>query len=472
MNAQFIARRLAFAATVLALVAVVEGLGALGTSVAPASEPLLLSGARILDARAGRYLPTAAVLIVGDRIDGIFSSVPATLPPNTRRIDLAGGILVPGLGDMFAAASPDGSADADFYYAMALAHGVTQFRVVGAKLPWAASQRERAKTGDILAPRLAIGGPRLDQQVAASLTVRAVADAQTARREVAEQASLGAEWVSAGASTGPEVSLAILRAARAGKLRVSGEPGATPMAEWFRIGVDAIDRVGFFTRSVEACEKELKARPDFPARDREAAVDYLWQHASPADIRVAPAATVRRQVTVIPLLASFNGVLDAEELRGDPALAALPSRWRDALLARAHPPGWPRAAAAAQAANARARMVKALSAAGVRLAPGVDVEATGYSVPGAGVHRELSLLVSAGLAPADAIRAATINCAEMLGAGATLGQIRTGFKADLIAVEGDPLANIEDLRRIKLIVRGGEALTQAELLAQARRAAR
>ena len=102
----------------------------------------------------------------------------------------------------------------------------------------------------------------------------------------------------------------------------------------------------------------------------------------------------------------------------------------------------------------------------------MDVESTGYNVPGAGVHEELSLLVAAGLSPGDAVRAATINCAELLAAGGSLGQIKPGYQADLIAVDGDPLSRIEDLRRIRLIVRGGEVLDPRQLLAQARRAVR
>jgi hypothetical protein len=456
-------------AAILALAAVSVALAAQAPST---PEPLVLTNVRVLDVRAGRYVPAAAVLVTGDRIDAVLSAMPAAFPTNARRIDLGGATLVPGLGDMFAAASPDGSADADFYYAMALAHGVTQFRVVGARLPWAASQRERARSGEILAPRLAIGGPRLEQTALPSFTVRTVGDAAAVRREVGEQASLGAEWVSVGASTNPDTYRAIVRTARAAKLRISGQPGATPLSELVRIGVDAIDRVGFAARSIDEIEKELKNRPDFPAQDAAAAVDYLWQHAVAADLRPVVPAALRARVAVIPLLGSFGGTLDADELRGDPALAALPAKWKDGLLSRAHPASWSGAASAAQAAGARSRVAKALATAGVRLVTGVDVESDGYNVPGAGVHRELALLVKAGLTPAEAIRTATVNCAELLGSGATLGQIKVGFRADLIAVEGDPLANVGDLRRIKLVVRGGEALNPTTLLAQARRAVR
>jgi imidazolonepropionase-like amidohydrolase len=193
----------------VALVTLLLTLGAVmaaqRAAVPPAPGPLLLTGARVLDVREGRYLPAAGVLIGGDRVDAILAAIPASLPAGTRRIDLAGATLVPGLGDMFATASPDGSADADFYYAMALAHGVTSYRVVGARLPWAASERGRVAAGEIVAPRLWIGGPGLEQEGAMSFATRRVADAAAAAREVAAQASLGAQWVSVAGGTSPEV---------------------------------------------------------------------------------------------------------------------------------------------------------------------------------------------------------------------------------------------------------------------------
>jgi imidazolonepropionase-like amidohydrolase len=460
------------ATSVLAALAICAGLAVVQGAVHVASEPLLLTGARLLDTRAGRYVHAPAVLIVGDRIDAILAEPPANLPAGARRIDLSGKTLVPGLGDMFAWASPDGSTDADFYYAMALAHGVTSYRVVGARLPWAASQRARVKSGEVLAPRLWIGGPRLDQQGEPSLVMRRVPDAAAARSEVAEQAELGADWVSVSGTTRPDVYRAVVQAARAAKLRVSGEPGSTAAAELIRLGVDAIDRLGFVGRSRDELERDLSGRPDFPRGDGDAATDYLWRYAGGADLGPVSPQPLGQRIVVIPMLASFNGTLSAESLKQDAALQALPPRWREALQRRAHAAAWPGAARATAAAEVRRQLVRSFIAAGARVATGVDVASTGYNVPGAGVHRELALLVSAGLSNADVIRAATVNCAELVGSASTLGQIRAGFKADLIAVDGDPLAKIADLQRITLIVRGGEVLDRDQLLAQARRAIR
>jgi hypothetical protein len=457
---------------VLAALALCGGIAVVRSAGQGAPEPLLLTGARILDARAGRYVDAPAVLVVGDRIDAVLQEPPPNLPAGTRRIDLAGKTLVPGLGDMFAWTSPDGSTDADFYYAMALAHGVTTYRVVGARLPWGASQRERVTSGEVLAPRLWVGGLRLDQQGEPSLAVRRVADAASARREVDEQASLGADWVSIAGTTTPDVGRAAVQAARTQKKRVSAEPGAMSTLGLIRLGVDAIDRVGFVSRSRDDVERETSGRPDYPRDDRDAAADYLWQYAGGADARPVISKAQQQRIALIPMLASFNGALVAASLKQDPVLQALPGRWRDTLLRRARPANWVGAARAAQAAAIRGRSVRAFLAAGVRIVTAVDVASNGYNVPGAGVHRELAMLVAAGLSPAEAIRAATVNCADLVGAGTTLGQIAVGFQADLIAVEGDPLAKIEDLQRITLIVRGGAVLERPQLLAQARRAIR
>lgn len=456
----------------LAALALCGGIAVVRGAGQGAPEPLLLTGARILDARAGRYVDAPAVLVVGDRIDAVLKEPPPNLPPGTRRIDLAGKTLVPGLGDMFAWTSPDGSTDADFYYAMALAHGVTTYRVVGARLPWGAAQRERVKSGEVLAPRLWVGGLRLDQQGEPSLGVRRVADAASARREVDEQASLGADWVSIAATTTPDVGRAAVQAARAQKKRVSAEPGAMSTLGLIRLGVDAIDRVGFVSRSRDDVEREASGRPDYPRDDRDAAADYLWRYAGGTDARPVIPKAQQQRIALVPLLASFNGALVAASLKQDPALQALPARWRDTLMHRARSANSAGAARAAQAAAIRGRAVRAFLAAGARIVTAVDVASNGYNVPGAGVHRELAMLVAAGLSPAEAIRAATVNCADLVGAGTTLGQIAVGFQADLIAVEGDPLAKIEDLQRITLILRGGEVLERQQLLAQARRAIR
>ncbi len=99
---------------------------------------------------------------------------------------------------------------------------------------------------------------------------------------------------------------------------------------------------------------------------------------------------------------------------------------------------------------ARAALVRA-RALGVTVVNGSDL---GVFPHGQGV-RELELLVEAGLSPAEALRAATSVAARALGVDGQVGALRPGLAGDLLAVEGDPTRAIGDLRRVRLVVKGG-----------------
>ncbi len=100
--------------------------------------------------------------------------------------------------------------------------------------------------------------------------------------------------------------------------------------------------------------------------------------------------------------------------------------------------------------RARETFKKAL-AAGVTIANGSDM---GVFAHGDGA-RELELLVEYGMKPADALRAATSVAARTIGWQDRVGTVRPGLLADLVAVEGDPTAEIKSLRRVRLVMKGG-----------------
>ena len=107
--------------------------------------------------------------------------------------------------------------------------------------------------------------------------------------------------------------------------------------------------------------------------------------------------------------------------------------------------------------------VKALLATGVPLLAGTDAPNPG-TAHGVSMHRELELLVAAGLTPEQALRAATSTPARIFGLN-DRGRIAPGLRADLLLVEGDPTSNIVDTRRIAGIWKAGtrvERSTAAE----------
>lgn len=90
--------------------------------------------------------------------------------------------------------------------------------------------------------------------------------------------------------------------------------------------------------------------------------------------------------------------------------------------------------------------------AGVRIAFGTDA---GVSKHGRNAD-EFLLMVQHGMTPATAIHAATVNAADLLGLGDQIGRIAPGMAADIIAVDGDPLANVAALQDVRFVMQAGE----------------
>jgi hypothetical protein len=105
-----------------------------------------------------------------------------------------------------------------------------------------------------------------------------------------------------------------------------------------------------------------------------------------------------------------------------------------------------------------------LARAGVTIGTGTDI----WQIP-TGVHMELEELVAAGLSPLDAIRAATGDAARIIGAERDLGTIALGKWADLVILDGDPVSDIRNSRRIWAVLQAGRVLDRAALVARLRR---
>ena len=98
---------------------------------------------------------------------------------------------------------------------------------------------------------------------------------------------------------------------------------------------------------------------------------------------------------------------------------------------------------------------------GGRVTAGTDAPINPY---GLALLMELESYASGGLTPVEVLRTATTVSAEALGAGADLGSIEPGKLADLVVIDGNPLANIRDLRRVKRVVKDGQVFELDALL--------
>jgi imidazolonepropionase-like amidohydrolase len=198
--------------------------------------------------------------------------------------------------------------------------------------------------------------------------------------------------------------------------------------------------------------------------------DDAWLAAGAKELAALQSRLVRGRVTLVPMMAAAMARAFPEEVAGDPALAILPEARRAALAAALGKLAAADVAKAKRAWTSQAAFLKRFVAARGRVAAGTGFELGGYPAPGIGLHRELAALVRAGLAPAEAIRAATSTAADLAGAGPSAARIAPRAAADFIIVAGDPLKRIEDLASITHVVRAGEVLDPKLLLARAKQA--
>ena len=99
------------------------------------------------------------------------------------------------------------------------------------------------------------------------------------------------------------------------------------------------------------------------------------------------------------------------------------------------------------------------SSASTRTVAGTD--AGWRYTPFDGLPTEIALLREAGAAPGEAIVAATSAAAEAMGIAGETGSLREGLQADMIAVAGDPLADVAVLRRPAMVMLGGRIVARA-----------
>jgi imidazolonepropionase-like amidohydrolase len=92
---------------------------------------------------------------------------------------------------------------------------------------------------------------------------------------------------------------------------------------------------------------------------------------------------------------------------------------------------------------------------GVKIAYGTDAGGYAWTEPQA---RELTYMVRYGMTPLQAIQSATRVGAELLGREADLGTVEAGRYADIIAVSGDPLADIAELEKVRFVMKGGQTV--------------
>jgi hypothetical protein len=108
---------------------------------------------------------------------------------------------------------------------------------------------------------------------------------------------------------------------------------------------------------------------------------------------------------------------------------------------------------------------RAFVKAGGLLGAGVDPTGVGGALPGFGDQRNFELLIEAGFTPVEAIQIMTYNGARILGVDKELGSIAAGKIADLVVINGDPIARPAEIRKTTIVFKNGVGYDSAKILA-------
>jgi len=408
-------------------------------SAADAPTRVVIRAARLIDGRGDRPIAPAVILIENDRIAQVGSNV--SVPAGALVIDLGPATILPGLIDVHDHLTfvPENSgyrslgvsAPRQALYGASNAYrtlraGFTSVRNVAASDFADVALRDAIDAGEIPGPRLLVSGPPLgitgghcDNNLLPSefhFREGGVADGPwEARSKVREVIKYGADLIKICASGG-----VLSKGDQPGTPQYSPEEMKELIVEAHRLG----RKVAAHAHGTQSIKEAILA-----------GVDSV-EHASLVDdegIRLA------REHGTFFVMDIYN---DDFILQVGEKVGMLPeSIEKEKKLGRLQ----------------RENFRKAVQA-GVRMAFGTD----GGVYPHGDNAKQFAYMVQYGMTPMQAIQAATMNAAELMGWKDRVGSIEPGKYADLIAVSGDPLSDVRQLEKVGFVMKGG-AVVKNEL---------
>jgi imidazolonepropionase-like amidohydrolase len=424
---------------------------------------IALLGATLIDGSGGPPIAASAVVIRRGLIESVGSRADFQLPERTRELDVTGRWIMPGLVDAHVHLVDPQAGVARWSMARYLAWGVTTVRDMHGPLRSVLAVRQELDRGWRPGPRVYAAGSMLDGAPSTYPDAITARNAKDARRGVDRLVNAGTDLVKVYTRVDRTLIGPLLDEARAFNLPVAGHLGLTDAVTAARRGLTSLEHLSGIP---EAALEDPS--PLYTAHERSflagwTASERAWDGLDSATLARVAGVLAARNVIVVPTLVlheTFSRLDDPAVLQ-DTMLATVPEaergRWNVAdMIERAE---WSRSDFAAfRSARARQDLfLRTFHAKGGRIAVGTDA-ANQMLIPGYAAHRELELLVQAGLTPAEAISAATRNGALLLRVD-SLGLIAPGKVADLLVLNRDPLADIRNSLAIEQVMSRGRMLS-------------
>jgi imidazolonepropionase-like amidohydrolase len=415
-------------------VVVLCGINFSWSQAAPASKTVVIHAVRLLDVKTGKTLANQTIVIQGDKIASVGSDT--QIPAGAQVVDLSNATVLPGLIDAhthvtmptnfgysrLAISVPREALTGARNARVTLDAGFTTIRNVGASGFTDVALRDAINAGDVPGPRMLVSGPALgitgghcDNDMLPfeyHAQSEGVADGvEAVQHKTREMIKYGADLIKI-CATGGVLS-----------------HGDNPQASQY-----TLEEMKAIVADAHRLGRKVAAHAHGAQGIRwasEAGVDSI-EHGSYID-DAAIAEMKKNGTYLVPTLYLGDWFLENAERIGTPP--DLIAKAREVLPA------------------ARKNVARAF-AAGVKVGFGTDAAVYPH---GLNAH-EFAVMVKLGLTPLQAIQAATINDADLLGWSDKVGTLEAGKWADIVAVDGDPLADITTLERVKFVMKGGEVV--------------
>ncbi|HKP12289.1 MAG TPA: amidohydrolase family protein [Blastocatellia bacterium] len=387
---------------------------------------LVITNARLLDPGANRVLPSAFVVIRDGRISEVHASQEATgLPAGVPVLDAGGKTLMPGLMDNhyhYWSAFDGGSL---------LVRGITEIRDPGVAISMSMNFKEAIALGLLEGPDIYTCGPLIDGLDGYHPYV----DVELNRPEAAAPLvralkAQGVDGLKVYFMLNPDVLRAVVKEARAVGLPVTGHIGVrTGWREAMDAGISGFNHIRLWhdllpiERQPQGEDESLDAGKNMIAR-----MQANWGDIDPDG----------------PATGEIIKLMIAHRVGFDPTLAI--QRINDSE--RKHF-GIEQFAIMKDSYRRMSRFVARAERMGVLLLAGTDNES---------LFEELEAYAAAGVPNMAILKAATVNGAAWLGKQNDFGTMEAGKRANLILVDGDPLKDVKDLRRVSAVIKNGRVV--------------
>lgn len=386
------------------------------------SGSVVLRGARIITMRGDEVLPRADVLVTDNRIMAVGPGL--TAPSGATEIDVTGKTIMPGLVDIHAhtwVAWGVHRRQVSQFLAQ-LAYGVTTQRDPQTSSEDVVTYSDLVETGDIIGPRIYSTGPG----VFSNDNIKSLEEARNVLRRYADHYN----------TLTIKQYLAGDRKVRQWVIMAANEMGLTPTTEG---GSNFTMNLSLMVDGYAGLEHALPISPFY---------DDVVRLTTESGLTYTPTLVVAYGGP-----SGLNYWLTHVDVDADPRLKRFTphdelDKWKTTT--------WYRDDQYVHLLHAE--QLKKLVEAGGRVGLGSHGE-----VQGLGTHWELWMMASGGMAPLDALRAATIHSADAIGLDDDLGSVEVGKLADLLILDANPLDDIENTASIRYVMKNGRLYESATL---------